>query len=82
MPKGYLVGDGLIPDVWVLPEVVCSVEADEVTLSKVHMAARAPGGEVGLALRFPRLIEFDRDKNVDQTTSPEELRSMAAVELK
>lgn len=77
-PLNYLVSDQLVPDVWVSPEVVCSVEADEITESKVHLAAQTLlGNGKGLALRFPRLIQFDRDdKGVRESTSPEELVKM------
>lgn len=78
MPSNYKVSKALEPDVWVLPDVVCTVEADEITKSKVHMAAMGKDG-LGLALRFPRLIEFDRDKSVEQATSVEELEVLARV---
>lgn len=74
-PSGYLVGSDVIPDVWVSPEVVCSVEADEITKSKMHLAAKEELGH-GLALRFPRLVEFDRDKRVEDATSAKELAGM------
>lgn len=81
MPKQYLVDPVLTPDVWVLPDVVCSVEADEITLSKVHKAARTILGEKGLALRFPRLIEFDRDKRVEDATDSAELVNLSGFKV-
>lgn len=43
-PKQYLVDDTLMPDVWVTPEIVIEVAADEITKSPNHSA--------GVALRF------------------------------
>lgn len=78
MPKNFNVAKELHPDVWVAPEVVCSVEADEVTRSKVHTAGKDQLG-YGLALRFPRLIEFDRDKDMEQATSSQELAKIGGM---
>jgi DNA ligase 1 len=76
-PINYSVANEMVPDVWVVPEIVCSVEADEVTKSKLHRAGGNSDKEgLGLALRFPRLVEFDRDKSVEDTTAFEELISM------
>lgn len=61
----------LVPDVWVYPEVVFTVEADEITkgISKEDI-----GG--GLSLRFPRLVEWNRDKSVNEATTVKELTEM------
>ncbi len=61
----------LVPDVWVYPEVVFTVEADEITkgISKEDI-----GG--GLSLRFPRLVEWNRDKSANEATTVKELREM------
>lgn len=75
-PSNYLVNKVLEADVWVAPEVICSVEADEVTKSSMHFAGRGEG-EQGIALRFPRLIEFDRDKRLEDTTSVNEILKIA-----
>ena len=79
-PKEYVVSEQLKPDVWVLPEVVCTVEADEITRSKAHLAGFDQLG-YGLALRFPRLIEFDRDKRPEDATSVEELIGLYPANL-
>lgn len=79
MPQEYDVDSGLFPDTWVSPKVVCSVEADEITRSKVHKAASDLYESGGLALRFPRLIEFDRDKSVEDSTSPVELKKLYEI---
>lgn len=60
-PKNYVVPKGLTPDVWVSPEIVIEVAADEITTSPSHTA--------GVALRFPRLIKFRDDKNWQGATS-------------
>jgi len=60
-PKNYDVPKGLIPDIWVSPEIVIEVAADEITTSPSHAA--------GVALRFPRLIKFRDDKNWQGATS-------------
>jgi len=77
MPKQYMVTKEMAPDVWVQPEVVCSVESDEVTKSKLHKAGFNSKTGLGYALRFPRMIEFDRDKDFTEATSVEELVKMA-----
>jgi DNA ligase-1 len=70
-PKGYMVHEQLTPDVWVDPQVVVEVAADEITNSPNHSAR--------LALRFPRLVRFRDDKNVDQATSLKELMTLSGV---
>jgi len=75
MPEDYDVVKLLKPDKWVLPEIVCTVEADEITKSKNHTAGAENG--VGFSLRFPRLIEFERiDKKGKETNSVEEIKNM------
>lgn len=50
-PKEYIVSSELEPDVWVSPEVVSSVESDEITRSTVHTAGMlGAGGEGGEAV--------------------------------
>ena len=66
-PKNINVEKGLEPDVWVEPRVVFTVEADEITRKKDSKL---------LSLRFPRLIEWDRDKSIVEATSVEELENM------
>lgn len=71
VPKNVLIEATLQPDVYVYPEVVITVDADEVSINRSsEMVAK------GLSLRFPRLIEFDRDKGVDEITTVDELYSM------
>ena len=67
-PREYVIDKTLVPDVYVEPELVVELAADEVTESPTHTA--------GLALRFPRLVKLREDKSVDQITSLRELEEM------
>ncbi|MEN3034365.1 MAG: ATP-dependent DNA ligase [Aquificaceae bacterium] len=72
----------LEPDFWVEPKYVISVEADEITLSKLHTAGMDKS-QRGLALRFPRALGYIReDKTPKDTTSPEELRRLYELQPK
>lgn len=64
----YKVPKILIPDVWVEPEIVVEVAADEITKSPTHTA--------GYALRFPRLVKMRDDKSKDEITTLEEVGAM------
>lgn len=71
----------ITPSVWVKPEIVIEVLADEITRSPLHTAGAAidekTGKELGYALRFPRLVSFrDKDKKPEDATSVEELIEM------
>jgi DNA ligase-1 len=74
--------DSLItPSVWVEPELVIEVLADEITRSPLHTAGATISDEgvkePGYALRFPRLVSFrDTDKKAEDATSVEELIEM------
>ncbi|MBI2310362.1 ATP-dependent DNA ligase [Candidatus Collierbacteria bacterium] len=67
-PGDYEVDKALTADVWVEPGLVVEIAADEITKSPVHTA--------GAALRFPRLIKFRDDKNLDGVTTIAEIESM------
>lgn len=73
VPKGVRYNDILIPDVWVRPKYVVTVDADEITRN-IAKGDKNIGG--GLSLRFPRLIEFDRDKLLEDITTVRELEDM------
>ncbi len=61
------------PSVWVEPQLVIEVLADEITRSPTHTAGKV-GGEPGYALRFPRLVSFrERDKKPEDATTVQEL---------
>lgn len=61
----YVVAKSLEPDVWVEPEVIVEVEADEITQSPIHSS--------GYALRFPRLLRFRNDKKLGDITTVAEV---------
>ncbi|HEV3097420.1 MAG TPA: ATP-dependent DNA ligase [Candidatus Dormibacteraeota bacterium] len=63
----------LTPDVWLEPEVVVEVMADEITPSPRHTAGRV-GEESGFALRFPRVVSFrGADKRPEDATTVKEI---------
>jgi DNA ligase-1 len=74
--KPARVDSRLVPDVWVEPKVVVTVLADEITRSPIHTAALDERGR-GLALRFPRVIDFVRDdKSAEDATTTKEIAEM------
>lgn len=69
MPKQYhAVHKTLIPDFWVVPELVVEVAGDDLTKSPTHGA--------GYAIRFPRLVRVRHDKSASQATTERELTRM------
>ena len=66
-PNEYEVEKALVPDVWMSPELVVEIAADEITKSPNHSA--------GVALRFPRLVAFRDDKNWTDATTFNELQN-------
>ncbi len=89
--KPARVSSLITPSVWIRPEIVIEVLADEITRSPIHTAGRStlrdePSGsdsksktetEPGYALRFPRLVSFrDKDKKAEDATSVKELAEM------
>jgi len=66
-PKNLEIQESLEPDVWVEPKVVFTVEADEITKKK--------DGKY-LSLRFPRLVQWGRDKGITEATTVKELEEM------
>jgi DNA ligase-1 len=66
----------LVPDVWLQPEVVVEVLADEITPSPRHTSGMV-GDQPGFALRFPRIISFrSLDKKPEDATTVREIREM------
>lgn len=66
----------LEPSVWIRPEIVIEVVADEITKSPVHTAGKIEK-EPGYALRFPRLVRFrESDKKAEDATTVKELIEM------
>ena len=76
-PSDVECAKDLYPDVWVTPELVVELFADEVTKSPTHTAGRTEK-KFGLALRFPRFIGYREDKSPEDATTISELRKMAA----
>lgn len=90
--KPARVSSLITPSVWLEPELVIEVLADEITRSPLHTAGmqiqnsnlKSQKSEekeleknVGYALRFPRLVSFrDRDKKPEDATSVSELVQM------
>jgi DNA ligase 1 len=66
----------LVPSVWIKPEIVIEVLADEITRSPIHTAGKT-SDEPGYALRFPRLVKFrEADKRAEDATTLKELIEM------
>lgn len=66
----------IYPDVWVEPKYVVTVEADEISMN-ISNDGNIGGG---LSLRFPRLIQFGRDKSIEDITTINELLNMYQIE--
>ncbi len=77
-PMNVLVEETLLPDIWIDPKVVFSVESDEITRNL--KADKGISG--GLSLRFPRLVEWGRDKTAEEATSLEELMRLFSLQKK
>ena len=82
-PENVIVEKILHPDVWVRPEIVIEVLADEITRSPSHSAGKDIKASFetdhkgrGLSLRFPRLQVWNRDKGPEQATTDVELVKM------
>ncbi|TMF32734.1 MAG: ATP-dependent DNA ligase [Chloroflexi bacterium] len=74
--KPARVNSILVPDVWLQPELVVEVLADEITPSPRHTAGMV-GGQPGFALRFPRIVSFrSADKRPEDATTVREIREM------
>jgi DNA ligase-1 len=74
--KPARVDSELVPDVWLKPEVVVEVLADEITRSPRHTAGRV-GDDPGFALRFPRIVSFrGADKGPEDATTVAEIVEM------
>ncbi|HEX6348960.1 MAG TPA: ATP-dependent DNA ligase [Candidatus Dormibacteraeota bacterium] len=70
------VNSALTPDVWLRPEVVVEVLADEITPSPRHTAGRT-ADQPGFALRFPRIVSVrSLDKRPEDATTSTEIREM------
>ncbi len=80
--KPARVNSILNPSVWIKPEIVIEVLADEITRSPVHTAGKE-ASEPGYALRFPRLVKFrEADKQAEDATTVKELVEMYKLQYK
>jgi DNA ligase 1 len=71
--KSARVESNIEPSVWVEPQVVIEVLADEITRSPVHPTG-VDEGDQGYALRFPRLVGFrQEDKKPEDVTTVAEI---------
>jgi DNA ligase-1 len=74
-PKNIQCAKELTPDIWVTPELVCRVRADEITLSPLHTAGKTET-HLGYALRFPRFMDYRVDKSAQEATTDEEIKRL------
>lgn len=74
-PHNVSCAPGLYPDVWVAPEIVCTIFADEVTRSPLHTAGKTDQ-ELGYALRFPRILGYRTDKSASEATTAHEVKRL------
>ena len=61
-PHDIICAAGLTPDVWVSPQLVCMIRADDISRSPIHTAGKTEK-ENGFALRFPRIMGQRPDKS-------------------
>lgn len=74
--KPARVNSKILPSVWIAPEIVIEILADEITRSPIHTAGKV-GEEPGYALRFPRLVSFrESDRKAEDATTVKELIKM------
>ena len=74
-PKNIQCAKELTPDVWVTPDIVCRVRADEITLSPLHSAGKTETS-LGYALRFPRFMDYRFDKSAEEATTDHEIKRL------
>jgi len=74
--EDYVIGKGAAaqPDVWLEATCVLEVAASELTLSPLYTAAKGQvSGELGVSLRFPRVVRERWDKGVLDATTSEQI---------
>ncbi|CAN5199313.1 ATP-dependent DNA ligase [soil metagenome] len=80
-PKNVVCVKELYPDVWVNPEIVCSILADEITVSPLHAAGKTESS-LGYALRFPRFTGYRPDKSATEATTTDEIKRLYEDQFK
>ena len=81
-PKNVASAKELYPDVWVSPEIVALIRADEITLSPLHSAGAGCRRDHGYALRFPRLMGYRDDKSAREATTVREIVELYDLQFK
>ena len=71
-PHNFDVPKGLECDVWVVPKIVVSIRADQITKSPIHTA--------GYALRFPRLMGYRKDISTEDITEIKEIEKLFSMQ--
>lgn len=80
--KPARINSQIVPSVWIQPEIVIEVLADEITRSPLHTAGKTET-ENGFALRFPRLVSFrDADKKPEDATDVGEIKRLFEIQYK
>jgi DNA ligase-1 len=74
-PSNVLCAKELNPDVWVAPDIVCVIRADEITMSPLHTAGKT-NEQLGMALRFPRIMGYRDDKGPLDITQVWEIKEL------
>lgn len=79
-PHNVISAKELHPDVWVLPEIICIIRADEITMSPMHSAGKTKE-KLGYALRFPRFMGSRNDKSATDATTVDEIKKMYQLQF-
>ena len=79
-PHNVICAKELHPHVWVYPEIVCSIRADEITRSPLHQAG-ARETFLGYALRFPRIMGYRDDKSALDATTVSEVERLYQLQM-
>ena len=70
-------------DFWFVPSMVLEIIGDEITLSPIHTCALGVLKEnSGLAIRFPRLVNYRPDRTPEDATTVEEMIKIYRAQLK
>jgi DNA ligase-1 len=59
--------------VWFEPALVMEVNGAQLTVGPIHAVARDKVKKGGLALRFPRFVQWRDDKGPEQATTAQEI---------
>lgn len=80
-PHNVVCAKELEPYVWTSPEIVCSIRADEITMSPLHCAGKT-AERLGYALRFPRFMGYRIDKSATDATEVFEIKRLYEDQFK